>query len=526
VLEANQSVGGVWSAERVYPDLKSNNIARRYEYPDFPMDKSKYGVKDGEHIPAAIIQQYLTDVARKTGVMARTRFGWRVDHVKSLGADGWDLVVSHDELESTITTRRLIIATGLLNMPNMPTFDGEKDFCGPIFHSRDFKGQLHETKTARRAVVIGGAKSAYDVAWSYAQAGVPVDLLIRPDGNGPTWFAPAFVTPLKLSLECLTSTRAISWFSPCPFGSEDGWKRLRSILHGTWFGKLVTSAFWTVVESDVIRTVAWDKHPETAKLKPWNSMFWRGSNAGILNYDHDWLDLVRDGKVRVHVANVDYLSHNEVHLTDGTVLDDVDALVCATGFIRDSSIKFGDDVNLGLPKTSEELSTMKEQADAQLLGMYPRLLNQPQLGKAHKEVEPLRLYRFIVPSAFIESRNIAFVGHVNIYSTPVSAAIQALWVSAFFDGHLSRLLKADQVNEEVMLHTQWGKWRYPCGFGPSMPDMVFDCVPYQDMLLNDLGMKAQRKNGILKEMFESYWPTDYDGLLDEWRLELNARKGT
>ena len=115
----------------------------------------------------------------------------------------------------------------------------------------------------------------------------------------------------------------------------------------------------------------------------------------------------------------------------------------------------------------------------------------------------------------MESRNIAFVGHVNIYSTPVSAAIQALWVSAFFDGQLARLSKEPEIEQEVMLHTQWGKWRYPCGFGPSMPDVVFECVPYHDMLLNDLGMRTTKKSGWLREMFASYWPTDYRGLLDE-----------
>ena len=92
MLEANQSLGGVWSAERIYPDLKSNNIARRYEYPDFPIDEAKYGVKNGEHIPAAVIHQYLTDVADTTGVKSRLRFGWRVKTVKSLGADGWEVV--------------------------------------------------------------------------------------------------------------------------------------------------------------------------------------------------------------------------------------------------------------------------------------------------------------------------------------------------------------------------------------------------------------------------------------------------
>ena len=50
-----------------------------------------------------------------------------------------------------------------------------------------------------------------------------------------------------------------------------------------------------------------------------------------------------------------------------------------------------------------------------------------------------------------------------------------------------------------------------------MPDMVFECVPYHDVLLKNMNVKQKRKDGVCNEMFQSYWPTDYDGLLDEWK---------
>ena len=126
------------------------------------------------------------------------------------------------------------------------------------------------------------------------------------------------------------------------------------------------------MESDVVRTVAWDAHPETAKLKPWNSMFWRGCNAGILNYEYDWLDLVREGQVRIHIADVDQLSNFAVNLTDGTVTDDVDVIACATGFLRESSIKFLN-CHVEIAQDAKDQGILEENADTQLLNMFPRL---------------------------------------------------------------------------------------------------------------------------------------------------------
>jgi len=130
----------------------------------------------------------------------------------------------------------------------------------------------------------------------------------------------------------------------------------------------------------------------------------------------------------------------------------------------------------------------------------------------------------MVPPNFVKQRNIAFAGQISTLSNPACTAVQALWISAFFDGKVDRLAETDdEVAKEVFLHTQWGKLRYPCGYGASFPDLPFDCVPYHDLLLNDLGMRSQRKNGLLANMFEPYGPSDYDGLLEEWKT-LDASK--
>jgi hypothetical protein len=103
-------------------------------------------------------------------------------------------------------------------------------------------------------------------------------------------------------------------------------------------------------------------------------------------------------------------------------------------------------------------------------------------------------------------------------STSICASVQGLWISLFLHGKIDRLPQTDEeVTEEVMLHTQWGKWRYPCGYGATLPDFVFEALPYMDLLLGDMKLKNHRKNSWLAEITTPYSPTDFAGLFDEWK---------
>jgi hypothetical protein len=277
----------------------------------------------------------------------------------------------------------------------------------------------------------------------------------------------------------------------------------------------MANIFWKIIASDVTGLTGWDKHPATAKLKPWNTTFWTGTALGILNYSGDFMELVRNGKVRVHIADVDRLSEKRVHLADGNVLD-AEVIVCATGWKNDPVL---DKVHAGGTSalSFEDVGTLRIQADKEILEMYPRLRDQPNIGALRAEQDEALLYRFIVPPSLVQRRNIAMAGQVSTLSTTACTAVQALWISAFFDGKLGRIAESDgEAFKEAMLLRQWSKWRYPCGYGASKPDLPFDCVPYHDLLLNDLGLQSQRKSGWLANLFEAYGPSDYDGLLKEW----------
>lgn len=187
LLDGGTSFGGTWGKDRLYPGLKSNNLWGSYEFPDFRMDGERYGIREGSHIPAATLHQYLTDFADHFGITERTRFQVKVKVVEATSDDSWLLhTESADSGKEIIRTRKLIVANGLTSEPNLPVYKGQESFTPPFFHAKDFCARADTVQTCARAAVVGAGKSAFDVAYAFATEGRgQVDLIVRPTGQGP-----------------------------------------------------------------------------------------------------------------------------------------------------------------------------------------------------------------------------------------------------------------------------------------------------------------------------------------------------
>lgn len=173
-------MGGTWSAPRLYPGLKSNNLLGTYEYPDFPMDPATFGVREGEHIPGAVINAYLHAYAAHFGIRDAIRLNTRVvtaEHQDKGG--GWILTVAGPAGEYAVFARRLIMATGLTSEPFLPHFEGQETFGGRIFHGKDFLQNKDTIRPGTTVTVFGGTKFAFDAVYAYATAGVKVNWVIR-----------------------------------------------------------------------------------------------------------------------------------------------------------------------------------------------------------------------------------------------------------------------------------------------------------------------------------------------------------
>ncbi|KAL4940473.1 hypothetical protein BDV06DRAFT_196581 [Aspergillus oleicola] len=570
LLESASSVGGVWATHRLWDGLKSNNLYGTYCYSDFPMDES-FGVKENEHIPGHVVQRYLERYAKHFGIIDSIRLNSRVAVVEHNDDTTWTVtyVDTVKEEEVKVHARKLILATGITSQPYLPHIEGQETFGRPLFHTVDMP-KYHEStlkQPSNRIAVLGGTKSAWDAVYASAAGGAKVEMIIRDNGHGPCWMAPPYVTPLHKWLEKLVTTRLLTWFSPCIWAdstSEHGaGSRARSFLHGTWLGRKITDAFWSVLGNDVISLNKFDSHPELRKLKPWISPFWVASGLSILNYPTNFFDLVTEGKVTIHVDHITHLSEGTIHLANSEPLTDISALVMASGWTPTPNIQFNPPSlvsQLGYPDAPDPLpSTLVSCADQDILSRFPRLANRPTHDSPSKyeplasdaqtetqSLHPYRLARFMVPTLSLAAeRSVAFAGVPMTINTPLLAQAQALWIAAFFGNKvdlqkitseecpedvvavLRKSTLADSTTDEqaqseanvlyeTALHTQFGFHRYPGGLGRRNPDFVFDAVPYLDVLLRDLGLKGDRKNKGWKGWFDPYGVEDYVGLVEEW----------
>ncbi|KAL1388968.1 hypothetical protein HDK64DRAFT_234729 [Phyllosticta capitalensis] len=569
ILEAGTSIGGVWARDRLYPHLKTNSVMGYFEFSDFPMTPEIYGVELGKHIPGDVVRRYLEDFANHYDLARRCRFNQKLEEAEDLQEDGWLLKIAagpegSDTKETCfIHASKMTVCIGVTSEPKLPSFPGQDKYTGSLFHSRDFgpKKHLLDPQKTRSVAVFAGNKSAYDVVWAFANAGVKVQWILRESGHGACWMGPTRMTPFKVLAESLIMTRMVTWLFPCIWGDADGWDGPRNFLQRTERGRAFVKWFAkNVMQHTLEKNTRFEEHEEIEKLRPWYDLWWVATGRGLLNYDSDVYEFIRKGMVNIHVADVDELGDREIHLSNGTSLENIDAMVCCSGWKHGPTMKFtrnGIDIGaeLGLPhilsaKENELYKPMVAEADAQIKSKLPCLTSQPEAAAPphlrHQQprdpIDPASgtldhaylLHRFMAPpSRITANRTLAFSGATRTPITALLAQIQALWITAFFEHRIASLepsstSAADEVRAhatfETILHARYGRWRYPHGFGAVMADLFFDSLPLLDLMVRDLGLPTARKGGsFLREVAGHYGAAEYSGIVDEWMAEQARR---
>ncbi|KAL3478886.1 hypothetical protein BJX99DRAFT_256091 [Aspergillus californicus] len=527
VVDESQTVGGTWARERLYPGLKTNNIFGSYELSDLPMVPERYGVEGTGHIPGYVVHEYLCDVAERFGITSRLRLGMRVMSAVLQEDRLWEVhlrSVEDAERHEIILARTLVIATGLTSNPHVPQIPGSETFEGLILHSKQLREQAQSLAESKAVVVVGGNKSAWDVCYTAARAGSQVHMIIRPSGGGPSYLWPRrfSIGPFQVSLAKLSTTRLFTLFDPAPIDGSGRFSWMRKLLHQTRIGRSLCQFFWGYLDTLVRRENGYGSHPEVKKLEPWTTPFWMGNSLSIHNYETSWFDLVREGKIHVHISDVATLSPRSVHLADGTILD-AGALVLCTGWATDIPVQL--DMKSAF-KDEEEKVTKSVYANVPYLSTARRTPNAPtdQIPAPPKSSHGPLLYRDMIPAheSYLVSKNIAFIGmSVSIHAVLVAQA-QALWITSFLANKLDHLrperIDIGKIQNRASLDRVYGRIRRPKetgGLAGEHGDLVFDSLPYVDGLLDDLGVSSMRKNWW-KGLVEGYHLGDYQGLVQEW----------
>jgi dimethylaniline monooxygenase (N-oxide forming) len=461
---------GTWGKGRIYPGMMTQSPVGKIEFSVYPMpapETTYLDLMSGSHVSAYLeaFSQHKA-WAGKT-LRDRVKFGFNVESVYWAEVDGSRLYTMRSSRGESVSCRKLMIATGLTNIPHLPSFQMEKghEFTPPIIHSKYLaqKSEFLLSEAVQKVVVLGGAKSAFDTVQMLIRGGKDVTWIIREDGAGPACMGdptPPPIFGLKNSSE-LVSTRFISKLSPSIFEPVDGWARFWhqsriGIAVSAWFWRMITIKWWTAA--------GYGKEERLLLLKP-NRPVYYVNTIGITNSADMWDTVAKAKVVRIKIER---LSGNSIILS-GEEKITCDALVACTGWdARCGVFSSEQSMELGLPVDLREESvpdrkyweSLIAEADKEVLLRFPRLEEPPVFPGRTNPTSITKLYRSMVPTnPEFSDGSIVFLGHIMARDTMTLAEIQALWAVAYLSGKLPSKTK-QEIDEDVALVIAWRRRRY------------------------------------------------------------------
>ena len=219
------------------------------EFSDRPMspppERDQYYGFFPAHYLTEYLEAYVSDhIYNNQSIRERVAFNVKVKRVEKTEDRLWTVTWSDG---TQIKTSKLIDATGLTSRPNMPHVPGQEAFQGTLIHHKDFgQSTFLKDPTKKNIAVLGGAKSAADVAYAAAKAGKNVSWIIRKDGAGPGALLSAEGRGPYVNSNESFYTRLVAGFLPNPF-NKTSW--LKRFLQGTAMGRWLVKQLWDGVDS-------------------------------------------------------------------------------------------------------------------------------------------------------------------------------------------------------------------------------------------------------------------------------------
>jgi dimethylaniline monooxygenase (N-oxide forming) len=260
IIDSDSTVGGVWSYDRLYPNLVAQVNLGLFNYTDTPMPAA--GVTSKKQVTGRMIHNYLQKYAEDHDLLRHIRFNTHVDKAKRCSR-GWRL--HFRDSDDVLDTEKLLVATGVTSIPNMPQYTA-MDVDIPVIHSRDLGQSFEDMKRSniRHVVIVGAAKSAYDAVYLLLSMGKKVTWVIRPHGAGPLAILPSDLLGFWTSIG-VASTRLMTGLSPSIFNTEG---ILYFFFQKNPLGRWLTGKFWDAVALLSDRHAGYHRGDHVAMLRP------------------------------------------------------------------------------------------------------------------------------------------------------------------------------------------------------------------------------------------------------------------
>lgn len=164
ILERGHAVGHTWA--NLYDSLVLHTGKHLSSLPGLPFSRSTALFPSrGDFL------EYLHRYAESFQLPIRTSADARA--VERLG-NGWRVKTVDD---AELTAGSLVVATGIVSNPHLPSIPGRERFSGRLMHSVEYRRP--QAFAGRRVLVVGAGNSAGEIASELAAAGAVVTVAVR-----------------------------------------------------------------------------------------------------------------------------------------------------------------------------------------------------------------------------------------------------------------------------------------------------------------------------------------------------------
>ncbi|KAH8908315.1 FAD/NAD(P)-binding domain-containing protein [Coniochaeta sp. PMI_546] len=352
VFERWGYIGGNWhpsanTDQTAALDLTTKNTSKQASsFTDFP-----YQSYAGTHPSAAHVQEYLELYAQKFDLIPHVKLNTEAVKVeRNEELNKWtvstrDLTVGPDGPVTDHLFDRVVVVTGMLNVPNLPKYKGSELFEGEIIHSRQFRNA--EKYKGKNVIVVGVGASATDTQSFLVTAGAKVYLshrdsfIVLPRMQNGKAFDHTLTHRMGLILRTLASWAPVV------------------------MSRLMTKGMTAMMfkEYPGLKT-----HPSFAKPR-----ILQGVPHRVPNFDNNLAQNLVSDAIQTCQGIEAFTGPRSVRLLDGTVLEDIDAVIVCSGYRYDFSLIHGAGSPTDPEKAPDGFERMRKSKFANSHSYFPRL---------------------------------------------------------------------------------------------------------------------------------------------------------
>lgn len=281
LLEGSQRIANAWHNH--YDRLHLHTVKQWSHLPhmEFPESYPLY-------VPRQELTAYFENYAKTFEI--QPQFGKKVMAIQKGQRNNWEV---HTDAGDRFTAKRVVVATGINRVPNIPQWEGQEVFHGEILHSVKYKNAA--PFTGKRVLVVGMGNTGAELALDLAEHNIETFISVR---------SPISIVPRDLNGRPVQVTS--KQLDKLPFGL------------GIWLGNQIRKIYFGNIRKYGL---------EPAKMPPVKQLKLTGKTPVV---DIGTMQAIKEGKIKV-VKNINHFTKEGVALKTGEQLA-VDAVILATGY--------------------------------------------------------------------------------------------------------------------------------------------------------------------------------------------------